>query len=251
MSYLRNTPTFLTALGLLLLLPGLATAAERTFSETYPLETGGSVELSNINGDVKITGWDRSEVQVEAIITSGSGRAVDEVEIDVDATRGRISIETEYPNNRSWRHRAAEVEYILKVPRTARLDEISLVNGSLELESVAGEVEASLVNGNLDARGLTGNAELATVNGSIDAYFSSLDRNVDIESVNGSIDVYLPVGIDADVDASTVHGRIRNDFGLEVDKSGFVGQELRGRIGAGGARLSLENVNGSIEIHQN
>ncbi|MCG8455543.1 MAG: DUF4097 family beta strand repeat-containing protein [Holophagales bacterium] len=253
MSQRRNHFTPFVALGLLLLVPSLSTAAERTFAETYPLEKGGSVELSNINGDVRITGWDRQEVQVEATISSGSRSSVDDVEIDVDATRGRISIEAEYKNknNRGWRYRNADVEFRLKVPRTARLDEISLVNGSLELEGVAGEVEISLVNGNLEARGLTGNAELATVNGSIDAYFSNLDRDVDVESVNGSIDVYLPAGIDADVDASTVHGRIRNDFGLEVDDSGYVGQELRGRIGSGGARISLENVNGSISIHEN
>ena len=40
----------------------LLTATEE-FHQTYPLAAGGRVSLSNINGRVKITGWDRDEVK--------------------------------------------------------------------------------------------------------------------------------------------------------------------------------------------
>ena len=58
------------------------------------------------------------------------------------------------------------------------------------------------------------------------------------------------VSPDVDIEASTVHGRIRNDFGLEVDRGEYVGRSLRGSVGSGGARIDLSNVNGSIDIRR-
>jgi hypothetical protein len=46
-----------------------ATRAELTeeFHQTYPLSATGRVALSNINGSVKISAWDRNEVKVDAV----------------------------------------------------------------------------------------------------------------------------------------------------------------------------------------
>ncbi|MEM1201906.1 MAG: DUF4097 family beta strand repeat-containing protein [Acidobacteriota bacterium] len=244
----------LVALVLVAAMPALATAAERQWSQSYPLGDGGRVSLSNINGNVVIEGTDGAEVVVDATLT-GDAETVDAIEIAVDASADRVSIETVYPRTRrgSWgRKGGGSVEYRLQVPRGVELDEISLVNGSLELEGITGEVEASLVNGSLTARGLAGNAELSTVNGALEVYVDRLGGGQDLEldSVNGSIDLYLPSSADADLDASTVHGRIRNDFGIEVKKGEWVGASMRGQVGSGAASVSLETVNGSIEVHR-
>jgi hypothetical protein len=37
------------------------------FHQTYALTPDGRVELDNINGDVHISTWDRSEVKVDAV----------------------------------------------------------------------------------------------------------------------------------------------------------------------------------------
>src|SRR5205085_1607912 len=41
---------------------------------------------------------------------------------------------------------------------------------------------------------------------------------------------------------------ISNDLGLPVREGEYVGRELAGRLGQGGARVGLNNVNGSIQI---
>ena len=142
---------------------------------------------------------------------------------------------------------------MLYVPRTAEFDEIELVNGSLTLEGVAGDVAASLVNGDVDARGLTGNTEISTVNGELEIELAELDagRRVELSSVNGSLRLEVPGRRRRrGRGQSTVHGGIGNDFGLEVDRSGFVGKSLEGSFGGGGARILLSNVNGSIDIRR-
>jgi DUF4097 and DUF4098 domain-containing protein YvlB len=137
----------------------------------------------------------------------------------------------------------------LTVPRTARLDEIKLINGSLDVTGVAGEVRASLINGRLIARELSGPAKLSTINGRLDAQFGRLSTSpITLKSVNGSIELTLPSDSHAEVEASTVHGGISNDFGLGVRHHEYVGHDLHGELGGGGTRIRLENVNGRIEI---
>lgn len=242
---------------LLLVLPAALQAAEREVVRSFDLGENGRISLSNVNGDVTIEAREGREVKVRALITGGRESSVERTEVRFDRRGSHLDIETELPNERGgWigsSHGHTSVEYRLEVPAEIELSEISLVNGSLELDGVRGEVEVSLVNGALEARNLGGDADLSTVNGSIDARFDRLggSQRLEIASVNGSIELHVPEDADAEIEAETVHGRIRNDFGLEVEKDRWVGSELRGRLGTGSARVSLENVNGSIEIRRN
>ena len=239
---------------LALILTAPSMAAERVWSETYSLSSGGTISLSNINGDVVIEGSSRKDVFVEATITSRSQEGLDRVDIEVSARGNHLEIETDYSKQKGrWNQHGATVSYRLEVPSDVQLEEIDLVNGSLELSNISGDIETSLVNGNLSARGLTGSVELETVNGAIDVSFDNISssQRIEIESVNGSIEVRIPSSANAQVDASTVHGRIRNDFGLTVEKGEYVGNDMQGTLGSGGARIELENVNGAIELRRN
>jgi DUF4097 and DUF4098 domain-containing protein YvlB len=240
----------LTALLALVITAPAAANAEVTeqFHRTVPLAADGRVSLDNINGNVEITGWDRNEVQIDAVKTARDQQRLQEARIDVDVSGNSVRIKTHYPDNHT-NNNPASVAYQLHVPRNARLDEINLVNGSLNVQKVGGEINAKLVNGKLTARDLSGRAELSTVNGSIEANYASLNdvHNVKLSSVNGSINLMLPQSSSAHVEANTVSGGIHTDFPLQV-KGGFVGKSLDGDLGSGGPSIELNNVNGSISI---
>ena len=108
-----------------------------------------------------------------------------------------------------------------------------------------------MINGRLTARGLTGEAKLSTINGRLDATFDRLDASkpISLNSVNGGVSLTLPSDSNAELKADTVHGGINNDFGLPVRKGKYVGRNLAGRLGQGGPRIRLSNVNGSININ--
>jgi DUF4097 and DUF4098 domain-containing protein YvlB len=224
------------------------------FHQTYPLAANGRVELSNINGAVHISGWDRNEVKVDAVKRAWSKKRLDEAKIKINSSENSISIRTEYPdhNHTFWNDgqhdQPASVEYTLTVPRNARLDTIDLVNGSLDLEGVSGEIKASCVNGKLAAHNLGGRADLSTVNGKLEANVDRLESPLEVSSVNASVLVTLPSDAKADLEASTVNGSISDDFGLPVTKHQFVGRDLRGELGGGGPHVRVSNVNGRIEI---
>jgi DUF4097 and DUF4098 domain-containing protein YvlB len=223
------------------------------FHQTYALAPDGRVELDNLNGAVHISTWDQNEVKVDAVKYAYSKERLDEARIEVDASAGRVSIRTQYPDHDhtfNWgsHNNPAEVEYTLTVPRNARLDEIKLINGALDVTGTAGEVHASCVNGRLEAHNLSGRAELSTVNGHLEAKFDRLPASsVDLSSVNGSLELTIPSDSKAEIEASTVSGGIANDFGLHVEGH-MVGHNLRGALGSGGPHLKLSNVNGRIEI---
>ena len=222
------------------------------FHQVYQISADGRIELDNINGPVHITSWDRNEVKLDAVKRAWTKERLDQARIEINASANSLSIRTQYPgHDNTWNGRhddPASVEYTLVVPRRARLDEIKLVNGSLDIQDVAGEVRASCVNGRLQARNLEGRTELNTVNGELDASMSQLPSSpLEFSAVNGGLRLTLPSDAKADLEANTVSGGISNDFGLPVSRK-FVGVSLRGELGGGGTHVKLSNVNGHIEI---
>ncbi|HEX8558817.1 MAG TPA: DUF4097 family beta strand repeat-containing protein [Pyrinomonadaceae bacterium] len=228
------------------------------FHQTYPLAAGGRVSLSNISGEVKVVAWDRGEVKVDAVKRAHTAERLREAQIKVDASAGRVRIETDYPNSTlRWSDRDGErhenpasVEYTLTVPRNAVINEINLVNGGLTLEGLAGPVHASSVNGRVTATGLSGPVNLSVVNGRLEATLDRLAESgaVHLSAVNGPLVVTLPSDASATLHADTVHGGIRNDFNLPVRVGEYVGRSLEGRLGGGATRVRLNNVNGPINI---
>jgi len=158
-----------------------------------------------------------------------------------------VHIRTRYSEGNN--NNPASVTYELHVPRTARLDNISLVNGSLDVSQVSGDIKTSLVNGKTNVHDLAGHAHLSAVNGAINAYYRSLDNvnEIQLKSVNGAINLGLPSSPNADVSVSTVNGGITTDFPLQVQGK-FVGRRVEGKLGNGGTRIEISNVNGSVHL---
>jgi DUF4097 and DUF4098 domain-containing protein YvlB len=225
------------------------------FHHSYPLGAGGRVELDNINGAVHISAWDKDEVKVDAVKYANTKERMDDAEIEVESGSSYVSIRTRYrdhdhtwDNDNGWNN-PASVEYTITVPRNARLDEIKLINGPLDIHGVAGEVRASCINGHMTAQGLQGRVKLEAVNSRMEVQFDRLSNSpVELSSVNGGIELTLPSDAKAQLEASTVSGSIEDEFGLHVNNHRWVGHDLRGELGSGGPRIQLSNVNGRIEI---
>jgi hypothetical protein len=218
------------------------------FHQTYTLPDGGRVSVKNIIGPVRIAAWDRAEVRVDAIKRAPSQEILAEAQIKVDARADAIDIQTTYPRNSN--NQPASVEYTINVPRTAQLERVEIITGKLEIDNVAGDVNASNMNGQIIARGLASAARLSTVNGHLEASFADLNKakSILLKSINGQITLRLPDNAHADLKASSMRGRIKNDFGLTANRGEMNGASVAGVLGQGGARITLDNMNGSIAI---
>jgi len=235
------------------LAPVLAVAGiSENYTETFAMKAGANFGLDNVNGDVIIQAWDVDEVEIQYTIRASSQKAFDRVSVVIEQRNGGVFVDTKYAKEKEGsRHGdSASVDYHVMVPRYANLRDVETVNGEMEIEGVAGNVHASSVNGDVSASGLEGNAELDTVNGNVSAWFETLGsgQTVSMDSVNGSLNLFVPSSVDADIDAENLNGSMKNDFGLQIKKGKYVGNSMYGKIGGGGARVKMENVNGTIAV---
>ena len=141
------------------------------------------------------------------------------------------------------------VKFTVRVPQGVRFIGRT-VNGDIEAASLTGPVSIKTVNGSASFS-TSSYGDAATVNGSVKATLGSSDwtEELDFSTVNGSITIDLPADTSADVRASTVNGDISTDFPLTVTGR-FTPRRLSGTIGAGGRALSLETVNGSVQLRR-
>ncbi|HEU5049356.1 MAG TPA: DUF4097 family beta strand repeat-containing protein [Gemmatimonadales bacterium] len=226
------------------------------------LAAGKTIEIRGINGTIAARGTGGGEVRVSA---SKHARRSDvaSVEIRVEEHADGVTICAVYPQDRdqtgcqersrsrrngdSHENNDVNVDFTVEVPAGVEFAGRS-VNGDVSASGLAADARISTVNGDVEVatRGL---AEASTVNGNVTASMGRADwtGTMEFHTVNGTITVSLPADADTEVRASTVNGDISTDFPLTV-QGRFGPRRMQGTIGRGGRSLSLETVNGSIEI---
>ena len=225
-----------------------------TIERSFDLTGKGQLLLENVNGDITIESWAQKAVKVTAEITASDQAAFDRVKVKMKQSGNRVSVETDYQDSDgSWNkdsRGSSSVEYTIMVPADIDLREIELVNGSLVVTKVSGELNAEVVNGSVEATGLASDAEVESVNGSVSLELADTAKNVDIsvETVNGSIKIYVPENFGAQIEASTGNGSIKTDFGVQGTKGTYYGTDLNASFGDGSSEIEAESVNGSIKI---
>jgi DUF4097 and DUF4098 domain-containing protein YvlB len=223
-----------------------AATEERTIHQTFALNASGRIDVSNVNGDITITGWDKNQVDMKAT-KRGPAENLDLVEIVTNSTPQRFSAETKYPRFKN--NTDVSVRYEFMVPKSAILDEINNVNGEISITGVENEIRISTVNGAAEVQGTKSSLSAETVNGRIEVAWIDFPRNgnVDMQTVNGSLKLRLPGNANADVHAASLNGSIESEFPMTV-QGRFISKKLTGKIGAGGTSIDLNTVNGSINI---
>ena len=232
------------------------TESTEVSEKTYPLNPNGLVSVSNLNGSIKVTGWDRPEVKLITKKSARTPEALEGVKVLVESNGAKFRVKVRYEfdgRTRKWNQSGgASVSFDLMVPKTAIVDRLESTNGSVRVNGTRKLTVVSAVNGSIKAMNLSGQVALESVNGSVSATMDGGDeiRQIRLGSVNGSASVYLPSSIDAIVKAETINGSIRNDFGIPVKKGKYVGSDMYAKIGAGESKVLLTSVNGSINMRR-
>jgi len=237
----------------------LPAAAQRytveTFERTVPLPSGSTFSLTNVNGSIRIEGWNREEVQLFARkFTSGPSEDLRQVVIEVTPVAGGVTVATHYPEGSGVE---VNVEFRVRVPARVRLASVSTVNGSVTVQNISGAGSLSAVNGNVTLARGAGIFSARATNGNISLELLSLDgglvaaasgpHGLHAQTVNGTVAVALPAGAGAELEARTQNGDFSSELPL-LAHSSAAGRAIRGRVGNGGPPLFLRTVNGSIRL---
>jgi len=220
----------------------------REFAQTYPLGSGGSLELNNVNGTVRIEAWDKDVVEVRAVKTTPQKESnLDRVSIDVDSRPdGVLSISTRYPQEGGVE---VAVDYTVHVPRRAQVTHVNTVNGSLRVTDLDSVGDLHTVNGNIEVFEGSGDVHAHTTNGNV---YLELKRPADskgafAETTNGSVLLAIPADLPADLEAHCMNGSFSSELPV-VMQGAEQPRVLHGRLGRGGAPIRLGTVNGAIRV---
>ncbi len=225
-------------------------------NQTYEVGKNARLSLSNLNGAVTVTGWDKNTIELKATKRAGSRELLDDADVQVNFNDDHLRVEVEYDFDDDGEEdetvtfngdNLVEVEFEIFVPRHTVIRRIELVNGGLEITDLTGDVSASSINGDVTGEELLGETHLSTVNGDVTLSSVKGHREIELSSVNGSVTLYLPKNVNAKLSASTVHGDIRGDLGHGVTHAG---SSMDAVLGTGGPRIELGTVNGDIRIRR-
>jgi hypothetical protein len=222
------------------------------YHKTVYFDSGGTLSLENYNGDLEIRGWERTEVEVfaERMIPRPLETKVYVVgtidykpKIYFDKYKDLIKIKTRY----SARGEAQEVDYFINVPHFTNLKDIKNKSGNVFVSDLTGEAVIDLVNGELEVENFSGSLSASVRDGFVRASFYDLRGEDEIKITNrqGDIEIYLPQDIEAQLEASTPNGMISSDFDLDQQ---LPADKVSAQLGAGGALISLQALNGHIKI---
>jgi hypothetical protein len=248
---------------------------------------GGVLRVHNPNGRTRITGEDRSDVEVTSLKTAraeseeAAAELLEEIRLVFTETAEGLDLEVEVP--RKWNRRGA-ANLCIRLPRSMVLAVLA-ANGRVDVSGIRGPVKARSTNGSVSVTDVVGDVEVATSNarvccsctcgrllarssngkieieqhrGSVDASTSNgliraaLDElgkeGVHLATSNGRIVLDLPDVADAELDIRVDNGVIRNDRPLERTTRETGGRVI-GRLGSGGPPIKLRTSNGSISLH--
>jgi len=236
--------TLLSTLILALVSTGTAIAST-PIDETRDVSADARIDVSNIKGQVTVSGWDKSQVAITGTLGEGSKR------LNVEGGGSHLTIKVEPPDKQGWfswgaDSRMSDTTLDIKVPRNAEMKievvsadvalsgvagralNVNSVSGKLRLDSDAKEVEVDSVSGNIDLTGKAERGHLETVSGNVRA--RGLGGQIKFETVSGDIDAEN--GNYREINAGTVSGDIN----------------LRGKP-SNDARVEVETMSGDVHLY--
>ena len=210
-----------------------------TFEREVAAQARGVVEISNINGTIDVTGWDRAAVSVKAELGAG----VDHVEVTSsgDHTVVRVRLQS---HSHDWGRE--ETHLRVQVPKDSSL-EVSGVSASVTSAGVLGAQRLKTVSGDITAEIGGPDIEVKSVSGSLKLRGKGQPAKLHISTVSGDLELKHAAG---DLEATTVSGEITAD--LQSAHSVRL-RSTSGDIHFGGRLLrgvdfDAQSVNGDLKV---
>ena len=220
-----------TILAGLLSVTAFATEVDRTVDAS----ADGHVDVSNISGSVKVTGWSRNTVEV----TGTLGRDVEKLIVERDGDK--VLIKVKVPKRGG---RGIDSDLRISVPQNSSLD-IGTVSADVDVTDVTGEQGLHTVSGDVNTEHTGADITAESVSGDIEISGDHADGEVSASSVSGDITLFRLAG---NVEVESVSGDVAVDEGsfkravLEtVTGELFFKSELRE-----GGKLTIDTVNGDV-----
>jgi hypothetical protein len=246
--------------------------------------------LSTFDGAVEIRAWDKNEVEVIIEKRAVSKEAAELIQVSADQQGNKVTVDVKTQKNSGFHfNNSRSAKLIVSAPAASNINAGS-GDGSIDIERISGRLELRTGDGSISGRRLSGDVRAHTGDGSIklDGVTGALDVDTgdggveirgkmtrlraktgdgsvtihayagsaaegdwDIVTGDGSVTVELPDSFNAELDAHTGDGGIRlNDITVSNVSGKIAKNDVRGRLGSGGAQVRIRTGDGSITLRR-
>ena len=204
-------------------------------SQTFKVGTDGTLDLSNISGDVKITAGPGTEIKIDATKRirhrdpEEAKRLMDQLKVETSNVNGRLEVRTIYPRrtgNYLDRGISVRVDYVVTVPNGTSVTTKN-ISGNIVVTGVKGEVRIETISGDVDVSGTPNLALAKTVSGNVRARDIGGSTTLTLGTISGTL---IATGLKVRaLECGSVSGDIQLS-GLQVE------------------RIEAKSVSGNIEF---
>lgn len=230
----------------------------------YTIEVPGGfdVDVSSASGDAQITSIDGNCAVYgssgDVLLKTIGGSAFVEVssgDIEITGVQGDIQVQSS-SGDALIRDAGGSINLVA----TSGDMEVYSAGGDATVELASGDFTLDGCQGNVVSRTASGNAVLKDVLGSVRAFAGSGDVRMNIfpvgdkeflvNTASGDVNIVFatPERYGFRLDVSTASGSIEGDLDIRLDKVSR--RVLRGVVGSGDGRLTIETASGDIVIQQ-
>lgn len=256
---------------LLLVLVAASLHADETIQKTYDFNAGGprSLRIDDIWGSIHVVATNTN--QVRAVIhksirakTDEDRRAAEqEVKLETSQEGNAVHLHVHTPCDGDHNHNySVKYDFDVEVPRDIALTLRTVNDGNVSVRGTSGDFSVHNVNGSVDMEDVAGSGKATTVNGHIKVSFrGNPTGDSEFSTINGPIELYFTRGLSADFRFSNMNGGVYSDYELtslparevraERTNGRFVYKADRttgGRVGSGGPEITVKNMNGDIRV---
>ena len=242
-----------------------------TTNEEYEVDENTILEVYNINGEVKISGYDGDKILLKILKFTNKIFGEDEfekVQINVNEIDNRFIIETEYLEQVASVRVAVSLE--LQIPNYVTVENVETLNGAIYLSDVKGDVksdvknglisicgvdgyvQATSANGAINIKDTTGVNSVSTINGALNVDINDIKQDIEITTTNGDIQVSINPGLNADLEVkiNSIAGFIYlNDLLPYLNLTINTDRLVVGTIGEGENKIYIDLTTGIINLH--
>jgi hypothetical protein len=267
----------------LVILSAVSLAQSKNFSRTVDFAAGGDLRVSTDVGTVKISSWDRNQVEViahiegrnhESVSADYMRRAVEATEIEMMGGGSSLTIKANYDNvpyESVWggRNRVIpRIEWEIRAPRRANIDldtdrseaevrgfegrhSLKTDRSPLRVEDMTGELRLNIDRGN--------QTRLSNIRGSLQIEADRTDLTFERLQLTGDSRVQMDRGkLEMRMAGSqglnlSMNKERRNSFQSDfpITTSSFSDDKIEGSINGGGPRLTLHTDRTQVSLKNN
>jgi DUF4097 and DUF4098 domain-containing protein YvlB len=199
----------------------------------------GEVVIVNVSGEVRVTGWDRNEVQVSADLSE------DVQKLEFKTSGARTTIEVVLPKGRHTYQGSSDL--VVQVPRNSSLamntvsadQVIKNVRGMQRLQAVSGMIQTELFNEDLEIKNVSGEVNVRGHNGKGVLRVTTVSGDLRLEDIGSEMELGTVTGDMQVRVAELSRARIKTTNG---------DLELRAASLTGDVRIDAEGINGDLRF---